>query len=170
MEISDFINILAIILAPIVSVIIGQKLQNREKRRQDKMDIFKNLMESRVYGWTIESVRALNIIDIIFIDDKNVRSQWKRYYDKLCIENPTEMELSRIKIEQFKLLESMAKSLGYKEKITWETIQNPYIPKGLLDSMSEQQQFKNEQIEIIKMIKEKMCFENGEYINGKNEV
>lgn len=43
MDVSDYINIAAIIFAPVISVIIGQKLQNRAKRRQDKMEIFKAL-------------------------------------------------------------------------------------------------------------------------------
>ena len=75
MNILGFINIAAIILAPVVSVIIGQKLQDRAKRRQDKMDIFKTLMTNRVYIWTTASAHALNIIDIVFADDKKVRSQ-----------------------------------------------------------------------------------------------
>lgn len=68
MDISDYVNIAAIILAPVISVIIGQKLQDRAKKRQDKMEIFKELMTSRVYGWTNSSVYALNIIDIVFAD------------------------------------------------------------------------------------------------------
>ena len=51
MDILDYINIAAIILMPVLSVIIGQKLQDRAKKRQDKMEIFKALMTSRVYGW-----------------------------------------------------------------------------------------------------------------------
>lgn len=138
MDITDYINIAAIIFAPVISVIIGQKLQDRAKRRQDKMEIFKALMSSRVYGWTNASVYALNIIDVVFADDKQVRAQWKAYYDKLCVGNPTEEDLKRIEIEKCKLLEEISKSLGYKGKITWETIQNPYIPKGLSDSMQQQ--------------------------------
>ena len=51
-----------------VSVVIGQKLQDRSKKRQDKMEIFKELMTSRVYGWTNSSVQALNIIDVVFAE------------------------------------------------------------------------------------------------------
>lgn len=75
MDISDYINITAIILAPVISVIIGQKLQDRAKKRQDKMEIFKALMTSRVYGWTNASVYALNIMDVVFADDKKIRTQ-----------------------------------------------------------------------------------------------
>ncbi len=153
MDISDYINIAAIILAPVISVIIGQKLQDRAKKRQDKMEIFKALMTSRVYGWTNASVYALNIIDVVFANDKKVRGQWKIYYDKLCVGNPTEEDLKKIETEKCKLLEEIAKSLGYKNKITWETIQNPYIPKGLSDSMMQQQQYQTGQLEVMEIVK-----------------
>lgn len=153
MDISNYINIIAIIFAPVISVIIGQKLQDRAKRRQDKMEIFKALMSSRVYGWTNASVYALNIIDVVFADDKQVRAQWKAYYDKLCVGNPTEEDLKRIETEKCKLLEEISKSLGYKGKITWETIQNPYIPKGLTDSMQQQQQYQTGQLEVMDIMK-----------------
>ncbi len=153
MKISDWINVIAIMLAPIISIIIAQRLQDRAKKRQDKMEIFKTLMTSRVYGWTSSSVSALNIIDIVFADDKEVREQWKIYYDRLCIEKPTETDLKKIENEKYKLLEVIAKSLGYKDKITWETIQNPYIPKGLTDSMLQQQQYQNNQLELMEIMK-----------------
>ena len=153
MDILDYINIAAIILMPVFSVIIGQKLQDRAKKRQDKMEIFKALMTSRVYGWTNASVYALNIIDVVFADDKKVRTQWKAYYDKLCVGNPTEEDFKKIEIAKYKLLEAIAQSLGYKNKITWETIQNPYIPKGLSTSMEQQQQYQNGQLEVMEIIK-----------------
>lgn len=164
MDVSDYINIAAIIFAPVISVIIGQKLQDRAKRRQDKMEIFKALMSSRVYGLTNASVYALNIIDVVFADDKQVRAQWKAYYDKLCVGNPTEEDLKRIEIEKCKLLEEISKSLGYKGKITWETIQNPYIPKGLSDSMQQQQQYQTGQLEVMDIMKS--IFSMKSEING----
>ena len=71
------INTIAIIVIPIVAVIIGQRLQKREKQRGDKMNIFKILMKDRFWGWTNESVYALNILDIVFSNDKKVIEQWK---------------------------------------------------------------------------------------------
>jgi fido (protein-threonine AMPylation protein) len=32
----------------------------------------------------------------------------------------------------------IAKNIGYKKEITWETIQNPYIPQGMVDKWQEQ--------------------------------
>ena len=140
MELKDILNLIAIFIIPVVAVIVGQHLQNRAEIRKDKMHIFKVLMTSRIYGWTQESVHCLNIIDIVFADDKKVRDAWKDLYDKYCVENPDETQIKKIQNAQYKLLETMANSLGYKDKVTWETIQNPYIPKGMLQQINERNQ------------------------------
>lgn len=138
MECKDILNLIAIIVIPIAAVLIGQWLQNRAEKRKDKMQIFKVLMTSRIYGWTQDSVHCMNIIDIVFSDDVKVRNAWKDLYDKYCVQNPDETQLKKIQNAQYKLLETIAKSLGYKDKVTWETIQNPYIPKGMIDQWQEQ--------------------------------
>lgn len=140
MKLAEILNLIAIIIIPIIAVIIGQWLQTRSEKRKDKMHIFKTLMTSRVYGWTQESVYCLNIIDIVFADDREVRNAWKDLYDKYCVQNPDESQLQKIETAQYKLLESMAVSLGYKDKVTWETIQNPYIPQGMLRQIETQNQ------------------------------
>ena len=94
MDIGDWLNLVAIIIAPIAAVLIGQRLQNRAEKRKDKLEIFKTLMIAR-NNWSLESYKALNIIDIAFADDETVRARWKEYYDKLCIENPSEPELKK---------------------------------------------------------------------------
>jgi len=66
------LNIAAVIVAPIIAVQVGQRLQDRAQVRKDKMDIFKALMANRV-GWSTASVYAMNVIDIIFADDVAVR-------------------------------------------------------------------------------------------------
>lgn len=151
----EIINVIAIILAPIVSVIIGQYLQIRTEKRKDKMQIFKILMTSRLYGWTTESVHCLNLIDIVFADDKKVREAWRELYDKYCVETPSDTELKKIQNSQYKLLEAMATSLGYKDKVTWQTIQNPYIPNGMVQQIASQnhsQQAYNEILDNMQQI------------------
>ena len=134
----DWIEIAALIIIPIAAVLIGQWLQNRAEKRKDKMQIFKALMTARCYGWTIESVNAYNVLDIVFAKDKKVRAAWKDLLEKLTVENVDQPQAKKINDAKHKLLEEMAKSLGYKDEITWETIQNPYIPKGLVNDMQEQ--------------------------------
>ena len=125
-----WINIAAVIIAPIIAVWVGQKLQNRAEKRKDKMAVFKAVMTYR-YGWSQEAVVALNSIPIVFAGDNAVRDRWKEYYKLLCIQKPDQMELKQRSDALYKLLESMAVKLGYKETISWEEIQNPYIPVGM---------------------------------------
>lgn len=138
MECKDILNLIAIILIPIIAVVIGQYLQNKAEKRKDKAQIFKTLMTSRIYGWTQESMHCLNVIDIVFSDDKKVRDAWKDLYDKYCVRNPDDVQLKKIQNAQYKLLETISNSLGYKDKITWQTIQNPYISNGLLQQLESQ--------------------------------
>lgn len=168
MELKDILNLIAIFIIPVVAVIVGQHLQNRAEIRKDKMHIFKVLMTSRIYGWTQESVHCLNIIDIVFADDKKVRDAWKDLYDKYCVENPDETQIKKIQNAQYKLLETIANSLGYKDKVTWETIQNPYIPKGMLQQINErnqsQQAYNNLLLNMQHIIpKNNMAKENNEH-------
>ena len=93
----EWANLAAIIIIPIAAVLIGQWLQDRAKKREDKMNIFKTLMTARIYGWTVASVQALNIIDIVFADDKSVRDAWKDLYEKYSIQNPNEVQKKLLK-------------------------------------------------------------------------
>ena len=138
MTINDYLTLAALIIIPIVAVVIAQWLQNRSEKRKDKMQIFKTLMTSRIYGWTPDSVNALNIIDIVFSDDEKVRAAWKDLNDKYRVTNLDQQHLKKIENAQYKLLEAMANSLGYKDKITWETIQNPYMPVGMAQQIEAQ--------------------------------
>ena len=138
MTINDYLTLAALIIIPIVAVVIAQWLQNRSEKRKDKMQIFKTLMTSRIYGWTPDSVNALNIIDIVYSDDNKVRAAWKDLNDKYQVTNPDQQHLKKIENAQYKLLEAMAISLGYKDKITWETIQNPYMPVGMAQQIEAQ--------------------------------
>ena len=156
----SIVSIVAVIVAPIVSVWIAQHLHERSDKRKDKIELFKTLMIAR-NGWTVDSVRALNILDIVFSDDKAVRSAWRNYYDRLCIsENATEAELKKIQEAQYVLLETMAVSLGYKNKITWRTIQNPYIPKGMVEFEQNQHRYQEGQLAFADIV---MGMKNGQF-------
>ena len=97
--VTAILNLLALILIPIIAVIIGQHLQNVSAKRKDKMDVFKTMMMNRI-GWSVEGTRAMNIIDIVFSDDKNVRQAWSEYYHALCVKDPDEIQLKQMQQAQ----------------------------------------------------------------------
>ena len=149
----SIVNLLAIIVAPIIAVWVGQWLQKREEKRRDKLSVFKTLMIFR-NGLSVESVHALNIIEVVFSDDSNVLKAWKEYYEKLCVDDPTENDLKKIETANYRLLEAVAVSLGYKDKITWESIQNPYKPRWMVEAEREQREYQNGQLKWAKRIDE----------------
>lgn len=82
-----------------------------------------------------------------------MRNAWKNYYDKLSVdvENATDTELRKIQDAQYELLEAMAASLGYKETITWKTIQKPYKPKGMIEAEENQRFYQEGQLALAQM-------------------
>ena len=134
MRLLDLLNLIALAVIPLAAVLIGRWLQERSEKRKDKLQVFKAVMTFR-YGWSRESVEALNSIPVVFSGknkDAQVRKLWKSYYEYLCIQNPNDIQIKQRNNALFKLLESMAEVLGYKNRITWEDIQNPYIPLGMV--------------------------------------
>ena len=141
------LNLIAVLLIPVVAVIVGQYLQERVQKRKDKMQIFQCLMTCRITGWAaLEAVNAINSIDIIFTDNKEIRNQLGVWKSK-CRKDIRSEEQYR---EQCKLLELMANDLGYKDKITWDIIQNPYYPEGLNQQLTMNAQIMNGQVEWAK--------------------
>ena len=146
-KIMAVLNLIAVLLIPVVAVIVGQYLQERAQKRKNKMQIFQCLMTRRITGWAaLEAVNAINSIDIVFTNNKEIRTQlgiWRSKYKK----DVAREEQYR---EQCKLLELMANDLGYKDKITWDIIQNPYYPEGLDQQLSMNNQIMNGQVEWAK--------------------
>lgn len=146
-KIMAVLNLIAVLLIPVVAVIVGQYLQERAQKRKDKMQIFQCLMTRRITGWAaLEAVNAINSIDIVFTDNKEIRNQLNAWRSKCRKDEPREEQYR----EQCKLLELMANDLGYKDKITWDVIQNPYYPEGLDQQLTMNNQIMNGQVEWAK--------------------
>lgn len=154
----DIINIIAIIVIPIFAVLIGQWLQNRSEKRKDKVRVFSHLMSYRAIGYVDQqSVNILNLIPIVFNDDKNVIEKYNIYLKSLNI-RPEDFPQKQKEIEnnKTKMLEEMAKNLGYKN-INWEIIQNPYLPQGLINEINSMTLFKEGQLKVVEKINQQMC-------------
>ena len=148
----EWINLVAIIVIPILAVIIGQYLQDRSEKRKDQMRVFTHLMSYRSFGYIDQySVNIFNSVPIIFYDDKEVIEKYNSYLKSLNIK-PDDAQIKQKEIEdnKTKMLEAMAKALKYKN-INWELIQNPYIPKGLLDQIDAENTYKRGQVELAKI-------------------
>jgi len=86
-NVTEIISVVAIILSPIVAVLVGQILQDRAKKQEDKINILKIFMKYRreivecFDGKMSEQAndevyKALNLIDVVFYKHPEVREKW----------------------------------------------------------------------------------------------
>ena len=155
----NIINILAVLLSPIVALLISNKVQTNKARRQEKIQILKILMTQRFSVKNIDHVNALNLIDVVFIDSKKVREAYKDLYTVYGsqYDNNNENEVrdycEKAKKAETKLIEAIINDLGYKDKITWDAIQEPYIPQWLSNEITTRNKINNAQLSLANFVK-----------------
>jgi hypothetical protein len=148
----EIINFFAILLSPIIAVLITIFLQNRKDKHNSKMNIFITLISTRNRPPSEEIVRALNMIDVIFSKDKEVRKLWREYYDMLSNEglnNPVGWNQREQK--NLEMITAIAKNLGYKKHISGLDVNRVYFPIGLKDQLESAAEIG---IELKRVLKE----------------
>jgi hypothetical protein len=55
----------------------------RTNRRQSQLNLLGLLLSLRHQPASLETFKALNMIDAVFVDDSNVREAWSKYYAAL---------------------------------------------------------------------------------------
>lgn len=78
-----FFTIIAIVLAPILTLQIQKVIEDYKEIKNRKFFIFKTLMATRANTVSDEHVRALNMIDIEFYQQNKIRDSWDIYRDHL---------------------------------------------------------------------------------------
>lgn len=102
----------AIFLGPLAGVIFTIWFQNRKEKRDQKSRLFLTLMAHRkAIPPTIEAVNSLNVIDVVFADNKHVVTLWHEYYDLL---SQTEVNWHLADAKFLDLIWAMARVVGCK--------------------------------------------------------
>lgn len=141
----DWIFLFGAIVGPVVAVWISVWLMDRKEKRKEKMEFFKELMISRAIPGTLAYVKAVNCIDVVFADSKKVKDAWRALHEEYGNDKAT---VQSAKNKKIKLIEEIAKELGYKG-ITWDKIiENSYTPKWLSDEWENNDKLK-ERDELI---------------------
>lgn len=133
------INILAIVLSPLVANIISIKMNQRNEKRNEKLKILRVLMMTRMNRACIDYANALNLIDIVFYDSKNVRQAYKDLLNMYYKGNVTDTEFNT---KNLKLIESIIKDIGYIKKINWDEISLPYAPQWYFRELEKSEEYK----------------------------
>lgn len=139
-------QVAAVALIPLIVWFAGNAYQKREAKINAKRELFFTLMKNRkTFYATKEKVDALNLIDVVFQDDKKVRLAWKEYLDSLNANSP---HFSNSNAYLLDLLSEMAISLGYKELKQTE-IDRFYEPQVSVDSSNNQMRMSAELMRIL---------------------
>ncbi|BCA94384.1 hypothetical protein TUM19329_07450 [Legionella antarctica] len=77
------ITIFAILFSPVIALKIQKKIEKFNEQNQRKLYIFKTLLATRADTVSLEHVQALNLIDIEFYNEKEIRGTWNIYRDHL---------------------------------------------------------------------------------------
>ena len=124
------VGILAVIFAPIITLVISSILQDQKDKRYQKIEIFKLLTADRHDLVNENTVRALNLIDVVFSDHKDVTHLWREYYEMQTNTGFNNENGNKLREEKYKeLIHAMATILGYKNYHL--DISRVYNPSGL---------------------------------------
>lgn len=86
MTISDWVMVIAVLVAPILAVQAQSILDSIRATKQRRLHVFRELMRTRAARLSGAHVQALNSIDLEFAGkskDKRVRGAWKLYFEHL---------------------------------------------------------------------------------------
>ena len=85
--VSDALMLFVVFVAPFFAVWAQRRIQKSEEVRSRKKNLFETLMATRQDRLSLEHVKALNMIDIVFSSknskEKTVVDAWRIYHDAL---------------------------------------------------------------------------------------
>jgi len=134
---------IAILLGPIFAVMITLWYQSKKEKQQHKFLLFQTLMSRRRdFPISQEWVDALNLIDVVFHDNKKAVGLWHAYHEMLGHKERDYGEENRKYLD---LLHSLALGLGYKN-LQQTDIDRFYLPVGLGDQKALSEALQREQL------------------------
>jgi len=123
------LELIALIFSPLFTITILPMIEESKSKWITKYETFKLLYAYRNNLVSYDAVRHLNLIDIVFINDKKVRSCWKELRQILNT-NPLPNN-SIIDAKCAELLAAMASVLGVDRDMNFSDIISAYYPQGL---------------------------------------
>jgi hypothetical protein len=147
LEYNGLFQLIATIITPIVVVIITIWYQNRQVRKNAKIELFLTLMANRkANSIPKEWVDALNKIDVVFQDDKEVITSWELYYESL---HKSDIKASNVETYHIELLSNIANSLGY-DNLRASRLTHFYNPQQFGNDRDAQETVTQELIRVLK--------------------
>lgn len=102
----------AIALGPIIAVLLTRLLDRSRERRRRRMDVFRNLMQTRGVRLDPVHVAALNVVEIEFYKDQQVRHAFQSYIQHLSSPMPAVKEQDRFFDQRSDLFMNLLSEIG----------------------------------------------------------
>ena len=123
----------AILLGPIFAVIVTRKIDQSRDARQRKLDVFRNLMQTRGIRLDPVHVAALNIVEIEFYKEPKVRTAFKEYVAHLGAPMPSVEEQDRFFAQRTDLFVEFLATIGQALNLQFDKRdleRLTYVPEG----------------------------------------
>ncbi len=118
MRLVDGLTILALVLGPILAVATQLAFERRREIRRRKIGVLDTLMSYRGRFVHSDNVRAMNLVDVVFYDNEEVRSKFTALLkhldsDSMKADEPSPDTISRAEDLAAELISAIAKDIGY---------------------------------------------------------
>jgi hypothetical protein len=128
MNTPEIVTLIAAILGAAVGAFLGFVWQTKNDKKKDKKTILATIMAYRGVGAAEHDwVKALNMVDVIFYDNKKVRTLLHDYFKHLYRPLFDTGQHGKILLD---LIHEMVKDIGYKD-LTQTDIMDFYFPEAL---------------------------------------
>ena len=106
-----------------------REAEQAERRHANKMELFTTLMQERAAIYSESGVRALNLIDVVFNESREVRDAWA---ELLLSFDPSSNTPPAVQQERLRrLLGVMAKDIGLTDQLRTDDLGRVYFPNAL---------------------------------------
>ena len=123
--------------APLAAAKLAEALrrdaERDAERQRQKLYVFSLLMQERAQIHSDNGVRALNLIDVVFSDSRDVRDAWAELFSAFHLKPLPQHVLGE---RLLKLLRAIAKDIGLADELRSDDLSRVYFP-----IVQEQEQF-----------------------------
>lgn len=151
MMIADWLMVGATLAGPVLAVQAQKWIERYTDEKRQKLQVFSTLMATRATRLSPDHVRALNSIDLVFKDNKDVIIAWREYCDFLSSIGPdNEVQEQNNQLDKLHaILISMGRLLKYDlDKVMLKRMS--YVPQAHVDA-------ENSQLEIQKGLRQMLA-------------
>jgi hypothetical protein len=155
MTLVEILTVAAIVVGPAVGAWLTRWLDDRRERQKRRFDIFRTLMRTRRMPIHVDHVSALNLVEVEFVDNKEIVSAWKSYLANLSEPFPPVEEKDRFDVATKKrdsLLTKLLHEISQDLKIKIEQLsilEGNYIPQGWIDEDWENRLVRRSLLDVL---------------------